>query len=336
MTLSPDVLMTPRQRLLQLGWRPVWALWMISATLHLTIRDFPGLMHDLIFAGILFVGMLLEHWRRRWGVVFFYAALAPFTIWLARAGGPGWVFSPDLTGYLAALAIPTASVSIFFHFLGVLVFLLYALTIGALALPFAWSQLAELTWYVLLILGLGWLFAWLLQEADHTVQELHRSALLDPLTGLGNRRAFDLALEEAWTTRREALAVALLDLDGLKLINDTRGHAAGDELLRSFATVLRTRLQQDETAYRLGGDEYSVLCAPERLETVRRAIATAVTEVQEAGFLEMDASVGTAVGTEVDDPRALPQLADERLYTEKRRKRARRLRSTTLTACIEQ
>ncbi|MEW6421434.1 MAG: GGDEF domain-containing protein [Deinococcota bacterium] len=336
MTLSPDALMTPRKRLLQLGWRPVWALWLMSITLHLALQDFPGLGRDLVYAGIVLVGMALGRWRRGWDVVFFYAALAPFTVWLARADGPGWVFSPDLVGYSAALVIPTVSVAIFCNFPGVLIFLLYALAAGGLALPFEWSQLAELTWYVLLTLGLGWLLAWLLQGADRAVRELRRSALMDPLTGLGNRRAFDLALEGTWATRRETLAVALLDLDGLKRINDTRGHAAGDELLRGFAAALHSRLGKDETAYRLGGDEYSVLCAPERLDAVQALIAAAVAEVREAGFINVDASVGTAVGTEVDDMGALPRLADERMYTEKRHKHARRLRDGNSAAFTEQ
>lgn len=84
----------------------------------------------------------------------------------------------------------------------------------------------------------------------------------DPLTGLLNRRRLDeevtAALAESARTGRPG-ALLLLDMDGFKLINDTLGHAAGDDLIRSSALVLRGLVRRTDTAARLGGDEFAVL-----------------------------------------------------------------------------
>lgn len=92
---------------------------------------------------------------------------------------------------------------------------------------------------------------------------IEQLALFDALTGLPNRRLLIDRLRHAVTlTQRQAShrALLLLDLDGFKQINDTRGHAAGDQLLIAFAERLHTSLRRTDTAARLGGDEFVVLC----------------------------------------------------------------------------
>ena len=103
----------------------------------------------------------------------------------------------------------------------------------------------------------------------HRVQEeLRRTALTDPLTGLGNR----LLLVDRLTRSVAALggpdgrtlghvAVIAVDLDGLKRVNDTHGHATGDELLRETARRLRSVVRDRDLVARLGGDEFVLLCA---------------------------------------------------------------------------
>lgn len=84
----------------------------------------------------------------------------------------------------------------------------------------------------------------------------------DALTGLRNRRAYDedLAAEVARARRYErACALALLDLNGFKVVNDTHGHPAGDEVLRRTAGALRQSIRQVDRCYRVGGDEFAVL-----------------------------------------------------------------------------
>lgn len=255
---------TPRAQLLRLGWWPAWAILGISVGLHLLSGDFPRLWHDLAYALIVGLSVTLGRVHPCAGVLLFYAALAPFALWIDQVHGVGWALSPDLGGYTAIL--PAAAAAVYFGFRGTVLFLLYALVVGALAFPFEPKHLTGAAWNVLLALGLGWQADWLLRGADRAMRELRRSALLDSLTGLGNRRAFDAALDHAWASSRDDLAVVLLDLDGLKGVNDRQGHAAGDELLRVFADALRTRLGPGETAFRLGGDEYVVLCEMNDLE----------------------------------------------------------------------
>jgi diguanylate cyclase (GGDEF)-like protein len=98
---------------------------------------------------------------------------------------------------------------------------------------------------------------------------LEEAALKDALTGLYNRRGFfeqaNLAMQLADRTRRP-LALFYVDLDGMKVINDTHGHAAGDEALRETAAILRASFRATDLVGRLGGDEFVVLaieCADE-------------------------------------------------------------------------
>lgn len=91
---------------------------------------------------------------------------------------------------------------------------------------------------------------------------LEQAAHTDQLTGLGNVRAFqeDLAREIARARgANETLGLVLLDVDGLKLVNDRSGHQAGDELLTAVAEAMRGVARRRETAYRIGGDEFAVI-----------------------------------------------------------------------------
>ena len=92
--------------------------------------------------------------------------------------------------------------------------------------------------------------------------ELRRQALEDPLTGLANRTLFKNRVEHALRARREngkGLAVAFLDLDDFKTVNDSLGHAAGDDLLVAVAQRVRESVRTSDTTARLGGDEFAVL-----------------------------------------------------------------------------
>jgi diguanylate cyclase (GGDEF)-like protein/PAS domain S-box-containing protein len=104
----------------------------------------------------------------------------------------------------------------------------------------------------------------------------------DPLTGLFNRRAFEAALEGHLATCRRygaSGALLVLDLDGFKMVNDTLGHGAGDELIISCARVLCDRLRESDVIARLGGDEFAILLPTQdqpEAETVAQALVDAV------------------------------------------------------------
>ncbi len=93
------------------------------------------------------------------------------------------------------------------------------------------------------------------------IEQVKRQATSDPLTGIANRRMLNDRLEEVVgrPTGEDCAALLFLDLDGFKQVNDTLGHASGDELLREVANRLRRSVRADDLVARLGGDEFTVL-----------------------------------------------------------------------------
>ncbi|HAM03605.1 MAG TPA: hypothetical protein DCQ30_15485 [Acidimicrobiaceae bacterium] len=101
-----------------------------------------------------------------------------------------------------------------------------------------------------------------MEAVDAASANLRAAARHDPLTGCANRRALDEDLPRALAGAERSkldLAVAVVDLDGLKQINDAEGHAAGDTALRSLVDALRRALREADTLYRAGGDEFVVV-----------------------------------------------------------------------------
>ncbi|WP_216321928.1 sensor domain-containing diguanylate cyclase [Deinococcus aestuarii] len=149
----------------------------------------------------------------------------------------------------------------------------------------------------------------------HTAQvRLERLASLDPLTGLGNRRAFDTRLADL-VGQGWALTLVLLDLNDFKQVNDLRGHPAGDALLASVGRCLKDVTPETGGAYRLGGDEFAVLL-PGTGEARGGEDLLDALQTLEGGTLR--AGLGTArFPEEAADLPALLRLADRRLYAHK-------------------
>ena len=167
----------------------------------------------------------------------------------------------------------------------------------------------------------------LLDELGRRGEQLHQQAFHDQLTGLANRALFLDRVEHALALRlRELRPLALLfcDLDNFKTVNDTVGHAAGDELLVRVAERLRGVLRPSDTVARLGGDEFAVLLEDgmEPLGVAARIVETMhVPFALESGELAIGVSVGVAELTgEQDNPTrdALLAQADIAMYTAKR------------------
>jgi diguanylate cyclase (GGDEF)-like protein/PAS domain S-box-containing protein len=137
-------------------------------------------------------------------------------------------------------------------------------------------------------------------EQRRTERELRENALIDPLTGLANRRALE---EELRTTLTEASAFALsfIDLDGFKGINDRYGHDTGDALLREVAHRLGATVRAGDFVSRLGGDEFVVVSRgvsePASAERIAQALCQSLARPLAAGGLviEGSASVGVAL-----------------------------------------
>lgn len=148
-------------------------------------------------------------------------------------------------------------------------------------------------------------------------EELTRAALTDALTGLGNRRALLIELDGRYRAAADAFSLALFDLDGFKLYNDTYGHPAGDGLLIRLSSNLMAIDGDGAQAFRLGGDEFCVIVdgeGPEREELVARA-TVALTEHGE-GF-SVSASHGVVDRSEATNPEDLLHIADRRMYARK-------------------
>jgi diguanylate cyclase (GGDEF)-like protein len=164
-------------------------------------------------------------------------------------------------------------------------------------------------------------------EAEAIAERFTRDALHDPLTGLANRSLFLDRLQHALAStgrHRAPLATIVLDLDGFKEINDSYGHAVGDELLCAVANRLTETVRSIDTVARLGGDEFAIVIEDIQedekeivIERIKRAIA--------APFLiqgqprQVGGSIGIALSRgNVDGPNDMLRRADMAMYAAKR------------------
>lgn len=99
------------------------------------------------------------------------------------------------------------------------------------------------------------------KETYDYIAQTHKLAFLDNLTGIGNRNAYetDLLLLSENMFAHKSLGIAIFDLNNLKIINDTQGHLAGDQLIRAFGKLLRDAMPPEVKVYRYGGDEFAAL-----------------------------------------------------------------------------
>jgi diguanylate cyclase (GGDEF)-like protein len=144
----------------------------------------------------------------------------------------------------------------------------------------------------------------------------------DAMTGIGNRHAFESALKILYSnpvtrTEPDQLMLVMIDLDGLKTINDQYGHARGDELLRRFAQDLKSLEGDGVSSYRLGGDEFTLIAQKRHENNLRATIIRIEGQLREAGFQDVGASVGIAYGSEHPQPMEVISRADARMYQNK-------------------
>lgn len=158
--------------------------------------------------------------------------------------------------------------------------------------------------------------------------EIALLARRDPLTRIANRAAFTDHLEHALKRSERTgnrLGVLFIDIDGFKPVNDTHGHAAGDELLIAFADRLSRSIRRSDVCARLGGDEFAVILeSPADGATVLRIAEMLMKALSApytigAGVISVGASVGAAcVPEDGTDVATITAKADERMYEVKR------------------
>jgi len=179
--------------------------------------------------------------------------------------------------------------------------------------------LLAVTVEVLLIgLVLGYQFAEVYREKEHNlvlVQQSLQIAHHDALTGLPNRYALDISMEELPADGM----LTLLDMDNLKLYNDTYGHQKGDEMLQMFARVLSAKLGDLGVLHRMGGDEFAITSdSITYAENIREVISQTIQYMRQNGFEKAGVSHGSANMVETININELRILADERMYHQKR------------------
>lgn len=162
---------------------------------------------------------------------------------------------------------------------------------------------------------------------------LAHEARHDVLTGLVNRREFRTRLETAFAgsrKRNESHALCYLDLDQFKVINDTCGHAAGDQLLRKVTELLKSLLHSDETLARLGGDEFGLLIQNAGLDEAVRIAESMLSAIKAFRFYweGRTFSIGVSIGVTVitrksSDVNAVVSIADAACYAAKEKGRNR-------------
>jgi diguanylate cyclase (GGDEF)-like protein len=155
-------------------------------------------------------------------------------------------------------------------------------------------------------------------------EEMQFLADHDPLTRVGNRRAFTRRLaEEVHRAARygQRFALAILDVDGFKALNDRDGHLAGDVALEAIGDVLRDTLRRSDSAFRLGGDEFAVILGEAGTAEATRVVvrlADGIAAIDAGEGHRLRASFGVALGDGAPDPEALLRAADAAMYEAKR------------------
>lgn len=165
-----------------------------------------------------------------------------------------------------------------------------------------------------------------LGKVELRTEEVYKLAVLDPLTGLNNRRSGEQRLaEEISRSQRHGrpLTILLLDLNGLKQLNDKFGHAAGDEMIRQFAARLKKAIRGSDLAVRLGGDEFLVLLPECKAEEVRHVLSrlSGLSVACNGEPVALSFSAGWTNFKAGESAEEFLKRADEALYANKRASR---------------
>lgn len=183
-------------------------------------------------------------------------------------------------------------------------------------------------------------------EAQHYrahIDTQQRQTLLDPLTGLPNRAAWDARLRtamEQWQSRGGELLLAILDVDHFKQVNDSYGHLAGDKVLKLIADALVRELGEKEFIARFGGEEFVLLLPDRSLESGQDLLRRLLASIEACPFhfkgerLPITLSAGLANFRPAETGEEVFQRADQALYRAKHEGRNRLVVDGEVTACL--
>ena len=172
-------------------------------------------------------------------------------------------------------------------------------------------------------------FNCMVESLEEACSALLHLSTHDSLTGLYNRSFFDAELLRLAGGRRFPTTIIVVDLNGLKEVNDSRGHESGDRLIQLAAAVLKGSFRADDVVARIGGDEFAVImpdaCEADVLDTVARVqqqIAESNTRSCENEISPLSMAVGYAVAKSRQALKKTLSLADARMYEDKRRQKS--------------
>lgn len=301
---------------------PVWtlALWLlvIAALIAVSLLGLPyGSTHGARVGGLLYAVvaaaslLVLGSRTPRWYLYLQMTAVVVLALW-RTAEVPGTL--GVLTSSLGIVAVAAYVAS----WTPLPVALAYVAGTGAGLLAVLWSRgLLDrllLSWVVLVVMALA-----ITLTLGRAMTRLREQAVTDPLTGLLNRTGLFVLVDQ---TRRPGrtwrpVQIVVLDLDGLKAVNDSRGHAAGDAVLRAFAEALRQVLRTDDVAVRSGGDEFLILL-PQTDADGAHAMARRLRAATPVAW-----SYGTTEWGRDETFDAAVARADQAMYADKQRRRPR-------------
>lgn len=168
-----------------------------------------------------------------------------------------------------------------------------------------------------------------IDERKKYEDELRHISTHDGLTGLFNRAYFDAEMMRMARSRSYPVSIVAADVDGLKLVNDSFGHAEGDTLIRLAAQVLREAFRAEDVVARIGGDEFVVLLPDTDAETAKdgvKRLERCINQLNEGcRDYSLSLSVGAATAERPEQLKEALKLADSRMYYYKFQKKSRRV-----------
>lgn len=334
-----------------------WALSLLLQAMGWLLFGLRGTIDDLwsiVIANTLLAAAFVQAWlaligfieRRRphpgaWAIVAFAAAMSLILVYVHPSLGLRTILLSALYGVLFALCVRAIyrlpqrplppsyglTAAIF-----IVLTVLMGLRIGAQLTGFGPTDPLGLDPVQAMVFAAGAFapvigtFGFLLMANDRLNEELARLATLDPLTGILNRRTLEAQTQAALDTARrhgQPLALAVIDADHFKSINDSYGHDAGDEALRALVGVLQNNLRSGDVLGRLGGEEFALLmpltdedAGVVVAERLRRAVQGTALAVRNHP-IPLRVSIGVAARDDHTGFVELVRQADRALYAAK-------------------
>lgn len=251
---------------------------------------------------------------------------------------PGWIMSISIVCGILVIGYAAHFAALFWAYPAVLMmfFLVPALAAALLgaaavfgAVALSWRELGgtEGLPFFLITNVLTGVFGYMVSyKAKKDISRWQVLSLVDPLTGIGNRRMMEVEFAQAFTQKTSAGTLALLDIDHFKQINDRYGHDVGDQVLRDLTTAIQAVLRKTDRIYRMGGEEFVIWLPTGQADAVMAILERARQRVRENVQLEdapVTFSVGVSKHNEPEPWEACLGRADVALYRAKREGRDR-------------